>query len=200
MNVQKSKELADWINDRRRNLEILGGRRARFSASYFAIVHEHHRSIVLLVANRLYGSAFALARPIYETLVRGLWIWRCATEEQIQKIIDKDDVDRSLSKFLSDIEEKEEAEYLGQELNKVKEKHWKSLSSFTHTGFHPIARRNTLEHIESNDDEDEIEHIVGFVDALALLAVLMLAGPGLAANNDLAEEVGEKIRQYFGQT
>ena len=200
MDVQQSEALADWLDSKIRNLEFPGGRRNRFSVSCFDIVHEHHRSIMLLVANRLYGSAFALARPIYETLVRGLWIWQCATEEQIQKIIDKDDIGLPLSELLSDIEEKEESKYLGQELNKVKEKHWKSLSSFTHTGFHQIARRNTPEHIESNYDENEIEHIVGFADALVLLSVLMLAGPSLADNNDLTEEVGEKIRQYFGQT
>ena len=198
MNVQKSEELVDWINNKIRNLGLPSGRHARFSASCFDIVHEHHRSIVLLVANRLYGSAFALVRPAYETLVRGLWIWQCATEEQIQKIIDKDDIGLSLSELLSDIEEKEEPKYLGQVVNEVKKRHWRSFNSLTHTGFHQIARRNTQEHIEPSYDENEIEDIIGFVDALALLAVLMLAGPGLAGNNDLAEEVEEKIRQYFG--
>ena len=57
-----------------------------------------------------------------------------------------------------------------------------------------MARRNTQEHIESNYDKLEVEHIVGFADALAQLTALMLAG--LADNNNLAKEMGEKIRQY----
>lgn len=199
MNIQKSEALADWIDSKIRNLEI-PSERVRLSVSCFDMVREHHRGIVLLVANRLYGSAFALARPIYEALVRGLWIWQCATDEQIQKIIKKDEIKPSFRELVENIEEKENPKIVGQVLNEVRKRHWKSLSSLTHTGWLQIERRNTKEHIESNYDENEIEHIVGFADALALLAVLMLAGPGLAGNNDLAEEIGEKIRQYFGQT
>ena len=166
MNIQQSEELVDWIDSKIRNLEILGGRRDRFSASCFDIVHEHHRSIVLLVANRLYGSAFALVRPTYETLVRGVWIWTCATDEQIQEIMEKDKIGHSYT-LVSDIEKKNKN--FGQVLNEIREKHWSSLSSFTHTGFRQIARRNTQEHIEPNYDEHEIERIIEFADALALL-------------------------------
>ena len=193
MNIQESEELADWLDSKIRNLEFPGGRRARFSASCFDIVHEHHRSIGLLVANCLYGSAFALVRPTYETFVRGLWIWQCATEKQIQKIVEKDRMG-GLYTLVSDIEKLKNTKYLGQVLNEIKKRHGKPFNSFTHTGFHQIVRRNTQEHIESNYDKHEIGRIIEFADALALLAVLMLAG--LAGSNDLAEEVREKTRQY----
>ena len=191
MNIQKSEELADWLDSKIRNLKFPGDRRARFSASCFDIVHEHHRSIVLLVANCLYGSAFALVRPTYETFVRGLWIWQCATEEQMQKIIEKDKMG-GLYTLVSDIEKLKNTEYLGQVLNEIKKRHGESFNSFTHTGFHQIARRNTQEHIESNYDKHEVGRIIEFADALALLAALMLAG--LAGSNDLVEEVREKTR------
>ena len=96
--------------------------------------------------------------------------------------------------LVSDIEKLKNTEYLGQVLNEIKKRHGESFNSFTHTGFHQIARRNTQEHIESNYDKHEVGRIIEFADALALLAVLMLAG--LAGSNDLAEEVREKTRQY----
>ena len=196
MYVQQSEELADWIDSKIRNLECPGGIRARFSVSCFDIVHEHYRSIVLLVANCLYGSAFALVRSIYETFVRGVWIWECATEEQIQKIMKKDKIDPSLKCLISDIEKK--GKNWGQALNGIREKHWSSFNSFTHTGFQQIARRNTQKHIESNYDEHEIEYIIGFVDALALLAGFRLAI--IADHSYLAAELGEKTQQYVDKT
>ena len=106
MDVQQSEELADWIDSKIRNLEILDGIRARFSASCFEMVHEHHRSIAILIAHCLYGSALALARPTYEAFVRGVWIWECATEKQIQKLLNADKIDSSFKSLVSDIEKK----------------------------------------------------------------------------------------------
>lgn len=195
MDVQKSEELADWLDSKIRDLEILGGIRARFSVSCFETVHEHHRSIILLVAHSLYGSAFALVRPAYEAFVRGVWIWEGATEEQIQRIMKKDEI-AALKSLVSDIEKKDKN--LGQVLGEIRKRHWRVFNSFTHTGFEQIARRNTQGHVEPNYDEHEIEHIIGFVDALALLAGFRLAI--IADDSDLAAELGEKTGQYVGET
>ncbi len=46
---------------------------------------EHHDSIFLLVRAEKIGSAFALARTVFEGMYRGLWLNFCATNEQIQE-------------------------------------------------------------------------------------------------------------------
>jgi hypothetical protein len=48
------------------------------------IALEHHKAIWLLIERRLTGSAFALVRPLIDTVVRALWINALATEQQIE--------------------------------------------------------------------------------------------------------------------
>lgn len=192
MNVQKSEELADALASMIRNLELPDERRARLSSSCFDIVHEHHRSIALLVGYRLYGSAFTLARPIYEAFVRGAWLRLCATEEQMQKVID-DEFSPSLPSLVSAIKKKDKN--LGPILDKIRERHGPMFNSLTHAGFAQIARRNTQEHIEPNYDENEVGRIIEFADGLAILAGFQIAI--IADNSELAVELGKKARQYY---
>ncbi len=44
---------------------------------------EHHASILLLISSRRLASARALYRPQIEAHSRGLWIRRCASDEQV---------------------------------------------------------------------------------------------------------------------
>lgn len=192
MNVQKSEELADTLASSLRNRSFPYSKRNRLSASCFDTVHEHHRSIALLVEYRLCGSAFTLARPIYEAFVRGVWLRLCATEEQMQKVIDEE-FSPSLPSLVSAIKKKDTN--LGPILDKIRERHGPMFNSFTHTGFAQIARRNTQEYIEPNYDKREVGRIIGFADGLAILAGLQIAI--IADDSDLAVELDKKARQYY---
>ena len=188
MDVRQSEALADWLDSKIQNLEFCDVR-AQLSASCFQIVHEHHRSIVLLVANRLYGSAFALVRPIYEAFARGWLLYRCNTEKQMQRVIDNP----SFQSLVSAIKKKDEN--WGQVLDEIRKRHWHMFNSFTHTGFEQIARQKTQKHIEPNYDEKEVADIVGSVDALAILAGCQFAI--IADKSELALELNKKAEQYY---
>ena len=192
MNVQKSEELADTLDNSLRDRSVPGNERNRLSVSCFDVVHEHHRGIALLVEHRLYGAAFTLARPIYEAFVRGVWLRLCVTEDQMQKVMD-DEFSPSLPSLVSAIKKKDTN--LGPILDKIRERHGPMFNSFTHTGFAQIARRNTQEHIEPNYDKKEVERILAFADGLAILAGFQIAI--IADNNELAVELDKKIRQYY---
>jgi hypothetical protein len=56
-----------------------------FLTGYVDIALEHHEAISLLVNSKLYGSAFTLVRPLFETVFRALWINQAADEAQIEK-------------------------------------------------------------------------------------------------------------------
>ena len=192
MNVQKSEELADTLANSLRNRSFPDSRRNRLSVSCFDVVHEHHRSIALLVAYRQYGSAFTLARSIYEAFVRGVWLRLCATDDQMQKVIDNA-FSPSLPSLVSAIKKKDEN--LGPILDKIRERHGPTFNSLTHTGYAQISRRSTQEHIEPNYDEKEVGRILAFADGLAILAGFQIAI--LADNSELAVELDKKIRQYY---
>lgn len=192
MNVQKSEELADTLDNSLRDRSVPENERNRLSVSCFDVVHEHHRGIALLVEHRLYGAAFTLARPIYEAFVRGVWLRLCVTEDQMQKVID-DEFSPSLPSLVSAIKKKDTN--LGPILDKIREIHGPMFNSFTHTGFEQIDRRNTQEHIEPDYDKKEVECILAFADGLAILAGFQIAI--IADNSELAVELDKKIRQYY---
>lgn len=191
MNVQKSEELADTLSNSLRNRSFPGSLRNKLSASCFDVAHEHHRGIALLIAYRQYGPAFALARSIYEAVVRGVWLRLCATDCQMQKVMD--DIFPSLRSLLSAIQNKDAD--LGQTLDKIMERHGPMFHSLVHTGFAQISRRITQEHIEPNYDEKEIGRILEFADGLAILAGFQIAI--LADDSELAVELDKNIRQYY---
>ena len=192
MNIQKSEKLADDLASSLKNRSFSGSQRNRLSVSCFDVVHEHHRSILLLAAHHLYGSVFTLARPIYEAFVQGMWLRLCATEDQMRKVIDGE---RSphLQSLVSAIEKKEKD--WGFVLAAIETKHGPVFNSFVHTGMAQIARRNTQNHIESNYDTKEVGYIIGFADALAILAGLQIAI--IAGDSALSVELDQKARQYY---
>ena len=55
------------------------------SANCFDVSLEYQKAIVLLIENKLIGSAFSLVRLQFEAYIRGLWLIRCATEPEIEK-------------------------------------------------------------------------------------------------------------------
>jgi hypothetical protein len=52
------------------------------SGACFDQVHEHVRATCLLLRHRLTGSAFSLARVMFESFYRGLWLCHCATDQE----------------------------------------------------------------------------------------------------------------------
>jgi hypothetical protein len=52
---------------------------------YVMIALQHHRAIWLLKEAELYGSAFALVRPVFDAWLRALWINEIATPEEVER-------------------------------------------------------------------------------------------------------------------
>ena len=186
--VQHSQTLGNWI-DSKMEVAIDWEGRNWLAATCFDIVHEHHKSIALLLEHNCYGSALTLLRPIYEAYVRGKWLLHCATEEDLQKFLKKDDIQRRLRKLVSEIQERDK--HAGQMLEEIRAKHVATFSSFVHTGSWQILSRHTEQTIEPNYDERHITSLIILADGLALFAGLEIAN--LARNSELAKEFQEKI-------
>src|SRR5215472_9085597 len=52
---------------------------------YVLIALQHHRAIWLLKDAELYGSGFALVRPMFDAWLRALWINAIATPKEIEE-------------------------------------------------------------------------------------------------------------------
>lgn len=158
---------ANWI------AEILHGRRfnndlrSRVSAACFAVSQQHHNSILILLSRRpsLQATSFALLRPLVESVVRGLWLFHAATENQVEEYVrsgtklDMASMMKSLDK-LAGLDA-----YKGLYL-----KNWSVLSAYTHTGEFQVQRWLKTNHIEPDYSEEEVAELIELSSAVAKLA------------------------------
>jgi hypothetical protein len=105
---------------------------------FVSVLVEHQEAFLLLVLKRLSGSAFALVRPIVEGMYRALWLNVCATDEQLKKFNEKDEIDLTLAQMADAIDPAHNA---GDFFADLKKRSWKALNSYTHTGMLQIGRR-----------------------------------------------------------
>ena len=116
------------------------GERIVLVASYLDTVIEHHESIVLLVRNEKYGSAFALLRPVYESVLRACWVNACATDAQVRDLRSIDEHHKIFPPSAALFAQLDSAYGLNEQLQKLRDK-WEAMCSYTHSGLRQLARR-----------------------------------------------------------
>jgi len=187
--IQKSEALIQWMNQKIDGLEISSEDRTRISAACFDVALEHQKAIVLLIANKLVGSAFSLVRILFEAYIRGLWIGKCATDKEIEDF-KKNKLEKTFGTLIQEIEQ--EDGFQEGVLSKGKAANWKAMNSYTHSGFFQSVRRFKEKTIEANYDEEEVIDILGFSDAIGMLTALQIAL--MAGNVEFANDLLEKSK------
>jgi hypothetical protein len=83
--MKRSEATIQWLDRQIDGVEIKSDDRTRLAACCLGMAREHHKALVLLVANSLVGSALALVRLIFEAYVRGIWLHRCASDREVAR-------------------------------------------------------------------------------------------------------------------
>ncbi len=188
--ISEAEELVQWLDSRIDGIEIPSELRSRFAGGCLDVALEHQKAIVLLVAGKLYGSAFSLVRLMFEAYVRGVWLHQCASENEIKKF-ESDSLGRSFDSLLGDIEKLES--FSAGILSTLKKKSWSAMNSFTHTGFSQVVRRNKEGTIEPNYHEGELLEIVNFASGFGIMSAVEIAH--LASNEVLANALLVKAKE-----
>lgn len=196
--ILKSESIIQWIDSNIDGISASAEPRIKISLACFDLAHEHQKSITLLIANHLTGSALSLLRLIFEAYMRGMWFYNIATDEdidkfvKIDKIVKKNGQDKKINELA---EEVEEIDGFGRKVlsGVIKEGGWKTMNSYTHCGFMQIAGRNTTNSIEPNYNDEEKVGAIKFANALGLLSLLGMAR--IVKNIDLQKYILEKIKE-----
>jgi len=188
ISIKQAEDLIRWMDSKINDLEFCANDRNRIAAACFDLAHEHHRSIILLIANSLSGSAFSLVRLLFESYIRGLWLLKVATDQEIEDY-KNENFRKSFSSLIDDVERLDG--YNTGVLKRAKEAGWASMNSYTHGGFLHLVRRNTPDYIEPNYSDAEKIEVINFANSFSLLAALGIAD--IANNVDLAGELYERI-------
>jgi hypothetical protein len=183
--------LGSWAVERLVGKELSANHRIALPAGCFDVAVEHQNAIVVLCENRHFGSAFALIRVIFEACVRGVWLHRCATEQEVTKY-QNDTLDKKFYQVLQQVEKIEGFE--DGILGGVKSKYWNAMNSFTHTGILQVSRRLSEDSLGPHYTDDEILEILGFSGAMCLFAAQQIAL--LSGDLSLANQMLEKMVEF----
>lgn len=194
--VERSKSISIWLHERIDGLAVRSDERTRVVGGCFDMVLEHQQAVTILVENKLYGSAFALARSAFEAHIRGIWLRDCATDEQWKKYIE-DDFRVPFQMLIDDVESLED--YATGVLAAAKKSAWPLFNSFTHTGYNQVVRRNSEDYIESNYSDEDIKVIVEFVNSTSLLAGLEIIGLATTKLEVVQQEFVQKMKEFVDE-
>ena len=191
--VQDSKAIAEWLHTKIDGVAISNDEKTRAAAGCFDTALEHQVAISILIENMLYGSAFALARSVFEAYIRGMWLAKCATDKEVKDFL-SNKFDRKFYELIADIEKLDG--YSNGVLSKAKKAGWSILNGFTHTGSEQVLRRNTENYIEPDYTPEDINEIVSFVNSISLLAGLEITFLSKENKRPLQQEFLKKIKSY----
>jgi hypothetical protein len=147
--------------------------RTTMVVGFISQIVEHHRAMLLLCRADLFGSAFALARSIFESMYRGMWINFCATQEQIVSFDRDDKFPVNMTQMAREIDQAYRA---GDFFEDFKNRSWNALCSYTHTGLLQLGRRFTEHTTEPSYTDEEVVEI----STSSTTSILLLAGKFLA--------------------
>ena len=113
---------------------------------------EHGAAAFVLISGQLYAPGYTLLRTQFETLVRGIWFIHAANDTWIEKLsrpLTKETAEAAkdalmLDKMIKGLRTSGSAPpALLDQLEACRNEMWKALNSYSHGGFHPLARFQT---------------------------------------------------------
>ncbi|WP_292994250.1 hypothetical protein [Nitrosomonas sp.] len=183
----------EWLRLTIHERELPANNRVRASGACLAIAQDHHHAIVLLMDEHLYASSFALLRIAFEAYVRGEWLALCATDIEVAKFL-KGCEPPKINCLLKDLERA--PAFMEQTLSHIKERTWKTMCSYTHTGGMHVQWWNTAEAIEPNYSDEELLNVLRFAETIGSLSVLAIVT--LMNDEHPAEQVLDKFKKRIG--
>ncbi len=154
--------------------------RIRVAAAAFGIAQDHHHAIVFLLKNTFHSSSMALLRSVFEAYLRGLWLRRCATDAEVQTVMEEKELPKNAI-MITAIEAL--PEFGEGTLSRIKQYGWKEMCDFAHTGGLHLQRWQSQDGIEPNFDSAELEACLNYAELLAAMSGLEVVQMSEGGNN-----------------
>ncbi len=171
--LAKSMSLASWITDHLNGLTIKNlphDRRLQMAMACQHLAIEHSQAIIALIDKGWYGSALALQRPLFEAVVRGVWLRYTATDHEIDEAAKGHfpDLERMTSKSPESMNQGD-----APPLKVLKDHWWRQLCGYTHGGPEQLLARLDHTGIQANYRTEEILAALRWSDVQLLAAIEM---------------------------
>lgn len=186
--LQESREVHTWTLSNLDGVPFPVNKRLLIAIAALDVVLDHFTGITALIEKRVYGAAFALARPLFETFVRAVWLKDCGTDKDLVEF-ERDQFSRSFGQALKEIEQLES--FKSGALSNLKKQAWSAMSSYTHGGYQQIARRVKGKTIDSNYTDEEIIEVLRLSQVFAMMAFIQIVL--VAGRRDLETAAIQKL-------
>lgn len=176
-----------------------GTLRNRVAAGLTDQTIEHHEAMLLLIRNGKNGSAYALARSIFESMFRGMWFQLCATDAQFEYFDQNDELpldasgkrQMNMTSMATAIDAATGCDPNDTQrfsFTDLKNRGWKALCSYTHGGLLQLDRRFWSHKGEPGYSEDEFVEITTTCTTCVMLLVgTFLKSQGRGAESQAVE-------------
>ena len=184
-------ELMTWIDNHTSGLSLPADERHLLAIGCLDVALEHQAAIALLHASDLHGSTLALLRTLVESVVRGLWLLHCASDDELDKFKNAT-LRKEFKDLVSDFETK--IDQSPGVLSGFKSRAWKALNGFTHTGFTQVSRRHKPGRVEANYPDHELAQALDAAGAFGMVAAGQLIG--MSERHDLLPLFSQRMQEY----
>lgn len=147
--------------------------RVMMSIMLHDVVFDNQKAIFDLVFLGHTRPASALLRVIFEAHVKGVWLYSCATEEQVfqfkqdrVKSISNPKRDITINEIVSAIETR--MPHLNGTLSGFKERYWKGLNCLTHSGTMQFSYEFIDDEMKGQYSSDYSKSLLDFSDRFAI--------------------------------
>ena len=163
--------------------------RERIVAGFLNLSLAHFNSILQLIEMKMYSSAFALLRPLFDSAYRAIWFNLIASDDELKKFsTDTTYKVKETWKLAKEIDKKEGSDTF----HKVCDKNLNLLHDMTHGGINQIARQfsENGRFVCATFSEDEI---IALLNGAKGLISMILITYNNSQDDDLLKELGNEI-------
>ena len=156
--INQAKEFGEWLHQTTNNKIRHGGIPERTGEAILRLSLDLVDAILVLLEAKLPGPALTLARPLFESYVRGFWILRFASDKEIEEFNNGKcpSLDRLLGATGNDSITGSAWIHANKNMN------WGIFNDLTHGGSEHVKRRVTQDAVQPNYPEPELEALVRF--------------------------------------
>jgi len=154
--LKQAKDLGIWLHERTNERKFPAGPRRQTALAILQLTEDIADAIIVLLDAQMPGPALSLARPLFEGYVRGYWLLKCASDEQISEFI----AGRcpNFAGLLAAVPK--DAESGGAWIHANSAKNLKNFHDLTHGGSEHVKRRIGGYSVEPLYPEQELEALL----------------------------------------
>ncbi|MES9872510.1 MAG: DUF5677 domain-containing protein [Candidatus Sedimenticola sp. 6PFRAG7] len=188
--ISVAKDIGLWVHGKTNNISVPNNKRTVMAVALLQQALDITDGITILLKKNLPGPALALARPMHEGYVRGVWLLEHASEESLDKF--EKGKCPNFPELINQIGD--DPETGGAFIKGMTDLNLKSFHDLTHGGMEHISRRASDTSIEPSYSEEEVGNLLKARNKYSLLITCFL----LIAANDLEsmEELLQKREEW----